>query len=123
MDTILNIAKRHDVRVVEDNAQAIGAEYKGRRTGGIGDVGCLSFFPSKNLGAYGDGGMVVTNDEQLAKHVKKLRTHGWSQKYYPEILGYNSRLDELLVQRQLYPGLVQIGLPHDVAARDAMTLR
>lgn len=95
MDTILNIAKRHDVRVVEDNAQAIGAEYKGRRTGGIGDVGCLSFFPSKNLGAYGDGGMVVTNDEQLAKHVKKLRTHGWSQKYYPEILGYNSRLDEL----------------------------
>ncbi len=95
MDTITSVAETHGLRVVEDNAQAIGAEYKAKRTGSIGDVGCLSFFPSKNLGAYGDGGMIVTDDSDLAEHVRKLRTHGWSKKYYPEFLGHNSRLDEL----------------------------
>ena len=92
---LLDIAGAHGVKVVEDNAQAFGAEYKGRKTGSLGDVGCLSFFPSKNLGAYGDGGMVVTNDIALVERVKMLRSHGWRTKYYPEQVGYNSRLDEL----------------------------
>ena len=95
MDPILALARDHDLRVVEDNAQAIGAMYKGHKTGSVGDVGCLSFFPSKNLGAYGDGGMVVTNDASLAEHLRMLRTHGWEKKYYSEVVGYNSRLDEL----------------------------
>ncbi len=95
MDLITGIASKYNLNVVEDNAQAIGASYKGRMTGSIGDAGCLSFFPSKNLGAYGDGGMVVTSNNQLAEKIRKLRTHGWSKKYYPEIVGYNSRLDEL----------------------------
>jgi dTDP-4-amino-4,6-dideoxygalactose transaminase len=88
-------AREHGLKVVEDNAQAIGAEYRGLRTGGLGDVGCLSFFPSKNLGAYGDAGMVVTSDAEVAERVRMLRTHGWRKKYSPEMTGYNSRLDEL----------------------------
>lgn len=95
MDEILALAARHSLKVIEDNAQAFGAEYKGRKTGSIGDLGCLSFFPSKNLGGYGDGGMVTTNDDTLAEKVRMLRTHGWKKKYFPEMLGYNSRLDEL----------------------------
>lgn len=95
MDPVLELAQSHGLKVIEDNAQAFGAEYRGRKTGGIGDIGCLSFFPSKNLGAYGDGGMVVTNDEVVAGRVRMLRTHGWRKKYFPEMLGYNSRLDEL----------------------------
>jgi dTDP-4-amino-4,6-dideoxygalactose transaminase len=95
MTPVLELAKRHGLRVIEDNAQALGAEYKGKKTGSLGDAGCLSFFPSKNLGGYGDGGMVVTNDPVLAETVRKLRTHGWRTKYYPEMIGYNSRLDEL----------------------------
>jgi dTDP-4-amino-4,6-dideoxygalactose transaminase len=95
MDLILDLARRHGLKVVEDNAQAIGAGYKGRKTGSLGDAGCLSFFPSKNLGAYGDGGMIVTNDSLLAQQFRMLRTHGWTEKYYPEQVGYNSRLDEL----------------------------
>jgi dTDP-4-amino-4,6-dideoxygalactose transaminase len=81
--------------VIEDNAQAIGAVYKGKKTATIGDIGCLSFFPSKNLGAYGDGGMVTTNDDRIAEKVRMLRMHGWKKKYFPEMLGYNSRLDEM----------------------------
>jgi dTDP-4-amino-4,6-dideoxygalactose transaminase len=95
MAPILEPAKKHGLRVIEDNAQALGAEYRGCKTGSLGDAGCLSFFPSKNLGGYGDGGMVVTNDPILADTVRKLRTHGWRAKYYPEMIGYNSRLDEL----------------------------
>jgi len=95
MDAVLRVAGRHGLRVIEDNAQAIGALYRGQKTGAFGDAGCLSFFPSKNLGAYGDGGMVVTNDPTLAQTVRKLRTHGWERKYDPEMIGMNSRLDEL----------------------------
>ena len=95
MDEIMSIARKHGLKVIEDNAQAFGAGYKGVKTGAIGDVGCLSFFPSKNLGAYGDGGMVTTNDDEIAEKVRMLRTHGWKKKYFPEILGYNSRLDAL----------------------------
>jgi dTDP-4-amino-4,6-dideoxygalactose transaminase len=95
MDEILVLARKHKLKVVEDNAQAIGAEYKGKKTATLGDVGCLSFFPSKNLGGYGDGGMIVTDDEKIAEQSRMLRVHGWRKKYFPEMLGYNSRLDEL----------------------------
>lgn len=95
MDEVHAIATRYSLKVIEDNAQAFGATYKEKRTGTLGDMGCLSFFPSKNLGAYGDGGMVTTDDDTLAEQVRMLRTHGWKKKYFPEVLGYNSRLDEL----------------------------
>jgi dTDP-4-amino-4,6-dideoxygalactose transaminase len=95
MDEIMVIAEKHGLKVIEDNAQAIGAVYKGKKTAAIGDIGCLSFFPSKNLGAYGDGGMVATNDDGVAEKVRMLRMHGWKKKYFPKMLGYNSRLDEM----------------------------
>jgi dTDP-4-amino-4,6-dideoxygalactose transaminase len=95
MDPILDLARAHGWKVIEDNAQAFGATYRGRKTGSIGDIGCLSFFPTKNLGAYGDGGMVVTSNAALAERIRMLRTHGWKKKYYSEELGYNSRLDAL----------------------------
>ena len=95
MAAVLQVAEAHNLRVIEDNAQAIGATYRGRITGGIGDVGCLSFYPTKNLGAYGDGGMVVTDDDEMAQQIRMLRTHGWTEKYKPEMVGYNSRLDEV----------------------------
>ncbi len=95
MDAICEIAARHDLSVIEDNAQAMGAEWKGKKTAAMGTVGCLSFFPSKNLGCFGDGGMVVSDDEEIIDRVKMLRTHGWRKKYEPELLGYNSRLDAL----------------------------
>lgn len=95
MNAITSIAQEHGLKVIEDNAQAFGAEYKSRKAGALGDIGCLSFFPSKNLGGYGDGGMVVTDDLDLAEKLRMLRTHGWRKKYFPEILGYNSRLDAL----------------------------
>jgi dTDP-4-amino-4,6-dideoxygalactose transaminase len=95
MDEVMGIAREHGLKVIEDNAQAFGAEYRGMKTAAIGDIGCLSFFPSKNLGAYGDGGMVTTNDDEIAEKVRKLRVHGWKKKYFPEMLGYNSRLDEM----------------------------
>ena len=87
MTPLLELARAHKLKVIEDNAQAFGAEYNGRKTGGLGDVGCLSFFPSKNLGAYGDAGMLVTNDPDVAERVRMLRTHGWRKKYYPETGG------------------------------------
>ena len=95
MDPILALAERHHLKVVEDAAQAIGAEYRGRKAGSIGHLGCFSFFPSKNLGALGDGGMVVTNDPDLAELVRILRVHGSKPKYFHSMVGYNSRLDAL----------------------------
>ena len=95
MDAIKDVAQQHGLKIIEDNAQAFGGEYKGRKTGSMGDVACLSFFPSKNLGGYGDGGMLVSDDPSLAEKVRMLRAHGWKTKYFPEILGYNSRLDAL----------------------------
>lgn len=95
MDPIIEIARKHDLYVIEDAAQAIGAEYKGRRAGSIGHLGCFSFFPSKNLGAFGDGGMVTTNDPDLADKVRLLRGHGAHPKYYHKLIGGNFRLDAL----------------------------
>lgn len=95
MDTIMAIARRHNLIVIEDAAQAIGAEYKGRRAGSIGDYGCFSFFPSKNLGGAGDGGMIVTQDEGRARKLRVLRNHGMDPKYYHTWIGGNFRLDAL----------------------------
>ena len=95
MDTVLQIANEHGIKVIEDCAQALGAEYNGRKVGSIGDAGCLSFFPSKNLGAYGDGGMVITSDSQIAENVKILRVHGAYGAYHHVAHGFNSRLDAL----------------------------
>lgn len=95
MEPILAMAKRHGLYVVEDSAQAIGACYKGRRVSSLGQVGCLSFYPTKNLGAYGDGGMVVTHDAVLAEKIDILRRHGGKSKYHADVLGFNSRLDAL----------------------------
>jgi len=95
MAPILELARRHSLKVTEDCAQAFGAKYKGKKTGSLGDAGCLSFFPSKVLGAYGDGGMVITNNPEIAEKVIMLRNHGAKQKYYHLIPGFNSRLDEL----------------------------
>ncbi len=95
MDPIMDLAEAHGLQVIEDAAQAIGARYKGRRAGSIGNAGCFSFYPTKNLGTYGDGGMVVTNDAALAERLDVLRRHGGRQKYHAEVLGFNSRLDAL----------------------------
>jgi dTDP-4-amino-4,6-dideoxygalactose transaminase len=95
MDPILAVAQAHGLYVIEDCAQAMGACYRGRMVGTLGHLGCLSFFPSKNLGALGDGGMVLTNDPALAERVEMLRRHGGKVKYYHSELGLNSRLDEL----------------------------
>jgi len=95
MDPILAFAKSRHLPVIEDNAQAIGASYKGRRTGSLGDAACLSFYPTKNLGAYGDAGMVVTNSAELAARIRTLRNHGQSAKYLSSEPGWNSRLDEI----------------------------
>jgi len=95
MDPILAFARRRNLPVIEDNAQAIGAGYKGRRTGSLGDAACLSFYPTKNLGAYGDAGMVVTNFAELDARIRLLRNHGQAQRYVSSEPGWNGRLDEL----------------------------
>lgn len=95
MDNVLKIAKQYDLAVVEDACQAHGAEYEGKKVGSLADAGCFSFYPVKNLGAYGDGGMVTTNDRRLAERVRALRNYGQSEKYYHDLIGINSRLDEL----------------------------
>ncbi len=95
MDEILKIANKHNLRVIEDSAQSIGATYKGRPSSSMGDMGCISFFPSKNLGAFGDGGMVVTDNAELADKVKVLRVHGSKIRYIHSIIGTNARLDNL----------------------------
>ncbi len=95
MDPINSVAKKHNLYVIEDAAQAIGAKYKGRPVGSLGDIACFSFFPTKNLGAFGDGGMLTTNDPELEERIRMLRVHGSKKKYHHEILGCNSRLDAL----------------------------
>ncbi len=95
MDAIAVLARKHNLFVVEDAAQAIGAEYAGSRAGALGDVGCLSFFPSKNLGGFGDGGMIVTDRGELAERIRILRVHGMQPKYAHRYVGINSRLDAL----------------------------
>jgi len=95
MDPILEVARRHGLSVIEDAAQAIGAEYKGRRAGSMGTCGCFSFFPSKNLGAAGDGGMITTNEDRLAEMCRVMRDHGSKPKYYHKYIGGNFRLDAI----------------------------
>lgn len=107
MTGIMEIAKRHNVFVIEDGAQAISAQYKdGKSVGTIGDIGCYSFFPSKNLGCFGDGGLVVTNNEELAKNLKIKRVHGGEPKYYHKVIGGNFRLDALQA------AVISVKLPH-----------
>jgi dTDP-4-amino-4,6-dideoxygalactose transaminase len=93
MDPIMEIAEVNNLFVIEDACQAHGAEYKGRKAGSIGDVGCFSFYPGKNLGAYGEAGAVVTNHPELAEKIKKLRDHGQSKKYQHAMIGWNARMD------------------------------
>jgi UDP-2-acetamido-2-deoxy-ribo-hexuluronate aminotransferase len=95
MDKIMNIARRNNLHVIEDACQAIGSSFNGKRAGSIGDIGCFSFYPTKNLGCYGDGGMIVTNNAKLHHKIKGLSNHGSYQRYFHEYIGVNSRLDEL----------------------------
>jgi dTDP-4-amino-4,6-dideoxygalactose transaminase len=95
MDALMQIAKKHGLQVIEDCAQSFGAEFRGKKTGTFGEFGCFSFFPSKNLGGYGDGGMVITDDAKLAERLLSLRNHGSHVRYYHDEIGYNSRLDEI----------------------------
>ena len=95
MGPILELARAHSLKVVEDVAQAFGGEYKGRKLGSLGDAGAFSFFPTKNLGGFGDGGLIATNNPEVAEMARALRAHGARKKYHNEMLGYNSRLDAL----------------------------
>ena len=107
MAPIMEIAQKHNIKVIEDGAQAISAQYKdGRCVGTIGDIGCYSFFPSKNLGCFGDGGLVVTNDDELGHKLKILRVHGGEPKYYHKIIGGNFRIDALQA------AIIRVKLPH-----------
>jgi len=106
LDAILEIANRHNIAVVEDAAQAIGATYRGRQVGGFGLCGCFSFFPSKNLGCAGDGGLITTTDAKIADELRLLRAHGSRKKYQYEIIGTNSRLDAL------HAAILRVKLPH-----------
>ncbi|MFH2057033.1 MAG: DegT/DnrJ/EryC1/StrS family aminotransferase [bacterium] len=106
MDAINKVAARHKLAVIEDAAQAISARYKGKYAGTLGTIGCFSFYPTKNLGAAGDGGMVVTDDDELDALLRKLKKHGGSDEYYHDLVGYNSRLDTLQA------ALLLVKLPH-----------
>ncbi|MFZ1080458.1 MAG: DegT/DnrJ/EryC1/StrS family aminotransferase [Candidatus Kryptoniota bacterium] len=107
MDPIMAIAKRHSLKVIEDAAQAIGAQNKdGRKAGTIGDIGCYSFFPSKNLGGFGDSGLVVTNDDELGERLRIMRVHGGKPKYYHKVIGGNFRLDAIQA------AVLNVKLPH-----------
>ena len=106
MDEIVQICKKNNLRLVEDCAQSHGACFNGKMTGTFGDVGCFSFYPSKNLGAFGDAGAVVVNDENLAKEFKIFRNYGSEKRYYNKVVGANSRLDELQA------GLLRVRLSH-----------
>jgi dTDP-4-amino-4,6-dideoxygalactose transaminase len=113
MAPIMDIAQKHHLKVIEDCAQAFGAKYQGQAVGAIGDVGCFSFFPSKNLGCYGDGGIVITRDEAIASKIKMLRNHGSAVRYYHSEVGYNSRLDEIQA------AILRVKLPQIDAANEA----
>jgi dTDP-4-amino-4,6-dideoxygalactose transaminase len=106
MNQIMEIAQEYGLQIIEDCAQSFGARYNGKMTGSIGDVGAYSFFPSKNLGAYGDGGLIATNDDAIAEIARMLRVHGAKKKYHNEIIGYNSRLDTLQA------AILRVKLPH-----------
>ena len=106
MDALRKVAERHNIPVVEDAAQAIGAEDSGRRAGSLGRVGCFSFYPTKNLGGAGDGGMLTTNDDQLAERLRVLRAHGGATEYHHREVGINSRLDSLQA------AILRVKLPH-----------
>lgn len=106
MDKICDIAKKHGLRVIEDCAQSHGAEFNGRKTGTFGDIGCFSFYPSKNLGAFGDAGAIVTNDENIAAFMRMYRNYGSEKRYHNKVVGANSRLDELQA------GLLRVRLAH-----------
>ncbi|HEY9795385.1 MAG TPA: DegT/DnrJ/EryC1/StrS family aminotransferase [Leptolyngbyaceae cyanobacterium] len=106
MSAVMSIAQAHDIAVIEDCAQATGAQWQGKKVGSIGHIGCFSFFPTKNLGACGDGGAVVTNDESIAASIRKLREHGMASRYCHEATGINSRLDALQA------AILQIKLPY-----------
>ena len=106
MGKILDICKRHNLRLVEDCAQSHGAAYKGKITGTFGDIGCFSFYPSKNLGAFGDGGAIITNDEKIMRDTRVFRNYGSQKRYYNEVVGANSRLDEIQA------GLLRVRLSH-----------
>ncbi|MBO4337638.1 MAG: DegT/DnrJ/EryC1/StrS family aminotransferase [Lachnospiraceae bacterium] len=106
MDEIVKTAKRHGLKLVEDCAQSHGATFMGRKSGTFGDIGCFSFYPSKNLGAFGDGGAVITDDKQLADKIKILRNYGSEKRYYNMTVGLNSRLDEIQA------GLLRVRLAH-----------
>lgn len=106
MGEILKVAKRHNLRVVEDCAQSHGAKFDGRMTGTFGDIGCFSFYPSKNLGAFGDAGAIVTNDEKIAEDARIFRNYGSEKRYYNKVVGANSRLDEMQA------GLLRVRLRH-----------
>jgi dTDP-4-amino-4,6-dideoxygalactose transaminase len=106
MDEVMAVAEAHGLKVIEDCAQSFGARWGGRHTGSIGDLGAYSFFPSKNLGACGDGGLIATDDDALAETARMLRAHGAKKKYHNEMLGYNSRLDSLQA------AILRVKLPH-----------
>jgi dTDP-4-amino-4,6-dideoxygalactose transaminase len=106
MDPILELAQAYRLKVIEDACQAHGAEYKGRRTGSMGDIGCFSFYFTKNLGAYGEGGIITTSDPDIAKRCRMLRDHGSSDKYHHAMIGINSRLDEIQA------AVLRVKLPH-----------
>lgn len=95
MDPIMRLSRKHGIKVIEDAAQSIGAVYKGKKAGSIGDAGCFSFYPTKNLGCFGDGGMITTNARTTAERLKMLRVHGSKKRYYHDLVGANSRLDEI----------------------------
>jgi dTDP-4-amino-4,6-dideoxygalactose transaminase len=120
MGPLWTLAERHHVPIIEDAAQAIGAEYQGKRTGTLGGIACFSFYPTKNLGAYGDAGMVVTNDPDWAERMACLRVHGMEPKYYHKYLGWNARLDAI------HAAMLRVKLPHLdrwIAARQAIAAR
>jgi dTDP-4-amino-4,6-dideoxygalactose transaminase len=120
MEPLWHIAERHDLLIVEDAAQALGAEYQGKRAGSLGAIGCLSFYPTKNLGAYGDAGMALTNDPAWAARMACLRVHGMGPKYFHPHVGWNSRLDALQA------AVLRVKLPHLedwLAGRQAAALR